>query len=178
MTTTGTGPCSTCPSTACRRSCRWCWWKVPGFSILENGEIILILNLLSKSQILSSGVHHKKSNCDSKAVSEKVKKIIKSAKTYFFPERWKKDNKIFWFKSHLKLLFYHIFYFRISVSKSRSRKKPKLKKANGGWGDVRDHQLCANFTRIHQWLWTYSGLFLDFLEKLKGVSIMWKCIQK
>jgi len=66
------------------------------------------------------GVHHKKANCNSKAVSEKVKKKIESAKTYFFPKK-------------------------ISVAKS-ALKKAKLKKANGGWGDTRDHQLCTNFT--------------------------------
>jgi len=67
------------------------------------------------------GVHHKKSNCNSSAVSEKVKKIIKSAKSAFFPQR-------------------------LLVSKSTLKKKQKIKKANGGWGDIRDHQLCKNFT--------------------------------
>eukprot|EP00092_Neocalanus_flemingeri_P008127 GFUD01008767.1.p1 GENE.GFUD01008767.1~~GFUD01008767.1.p1 ORF type:complete len:538 (+),score=109.14 GFUD01008767.1:270-1883(+) len=67
------------------------------------------------------GIHHKKSNCDSNTVIEKVKSIIKSASKYFFPKS-------------------------LSVSKSTLRKKLKLKKANGGWGDKRDHELCMNFT--------------------------------
>ena len=40
MTTTGTGPCSMCPSTAWRRRCRWCCPKGRGCSILVNGENI------------------------------------------------------------------------------------------------------------------------------------------
>jgi len=67
------------------------------------------------------GVHHKKSNCDSNAVIEKVKKIIKSAKTYLFPKK-------------------------LSVTRTNLKKKIKLKKPNGGWGDKRDHELCLNFT--------------------------------
>jgi hypothetical protein len=35
------------------------------------------------------------------------------------------------------------------VSKTVPRKKIKLKKGNGGWGDKRDHALCLNMT-----LWT------------------------
>ena len=60
------------------------YWRMVRLSWFSICWLILI--------ILSSGVHHKKSNCDSKAVSEKVKKIIKSAKTYFFPKRWTTNN--------------------------------------------------------------------------------------
>ena len=35
-----------------------------------------------------SGVHHKKSNCDSNAGLDKVKSIIESSKQHFFPERY------------------------------------------------------------------------------------------
>ena len=34
-----------------------------------------------------SGVHHKKSNCDSNYGLDKVKSIIKSAQKYLFPPR-------------------------------------------------------------------------------------------
>jgi len=67
------------------------------------------------------GVHHKKSNCDSNVIMRKVEKIIKSAKAYLFPKS-------------------------LSISKPTLKKKLKLKKANGGWGDKRDHELCMNFT--------------------------------
>jgi len=67
------------------------------------------------------GVHHKKSNCDSDTVIDKLGSILKSAKKYFFPEK-------------------------LSVISTRSKTKTKLKKANGGWGDKRDHWLCINFT--------------------------------
>ena len=42
----------------------------------------------SISALYCSGVHHKKSNCNSRTISEKVKKIIKSAKSAFFPQRY------------------------------------------------------------------------------------------
>jgi len=67
------------------------------------------------------GVHHKKSHCDSDAVIDKLQTILKTASPYFFPES-------------------------VSVSRLNTRKKIKLKKANGGWGDKRDHWLCMNFT--------------------------------
>jgi len=67
------------------------------------------------------GVHHKKSHCDSDAVIDKLQTILKTASPYFFPDS-------------------------VSVSRLNTRKKIKLKKANGGWGDKRDHWLCMNFT--------------------------------
>jgi len=67
------------------------------------------------------GVHHKKSRCDSDSVIEKLKTIIKTANRYFFPDS-------------------------LSVSRLNTKRKTKLKKANGGWGDKRDHWLCMNFT--------------------------------
>jgi len=67
------------------------------------------------------GVHHKKSDCDSSAALDKVTAIIRSALPYFFPER-------------------------LTLVKTLVRKKVKLKKGNGGWGDKRDHKLCHNMT--------------------------------
>jgi len=67
------------------------------------------------------GVHHKKSDCDSSAALDKVTAIIRSALPYFFPQR-------------------------LTLVKTLVRKKVKLKKGNGGWGDKRDHQLCHNMT--------------------------------
>jgi len=67
------------------------------------------------------GVHHKKADCDSNVVIQKVKTILKTAKNYLFPPR-------------------------LSVMRSVLKKKLKLKKGNGGWGDRRDHALCLNMT--------------------------------
>ena len=35
-----------------------------------------------------SGVHHKKSHCDSDAVIDKLQTILKTASPYFFPDRY------------------------------------------------------------------------------------------
>jgi len=67
------------------------------------------------------GVHHKKADCDSNVVIQKVKTILKTAKNYLFPPR-------------------------LSVMRTVLKKKLKLKKGNGGWGDRRDHALCMNMT--------------------------------
>jgi len=72
--------------------------------------------------LLISGVHHKKSDCDSNLVMDKVKNILKTASTYLFPAK-------------------------LSVGRVGLKKKVKLKKGNGGWGDRRDHELCRNLTR-------------------------------
>ena len=34
----------------------------------------------------------------------------------------------------------------LSVIRTNPRKKMKLKKGNGGWGDKRDHNLCLNIS--------------------------------
>jgi len=71
------------------------------------------------------GVHHKKKDCTSSAAMNKVKFIIDSAKKFFFPDS-------------------------LRVSVRVPRRKLKLKKSNGGWGDNRDHQLCLNFSAAVQ----------------------------
>ncbi|KAK3919406.1 Alpha-1,6-mannosyl-glycoprotein 2-beta-N-acetylglucosaminyltransferase [Frankliniella fusca] len=67
------------------------------------------------------GVHHKKTNCESTAVISKVQKVILAASRHLYP-------------SHLTLTV------------TNTLKKTKLRKGNGGWGDVRDHKLCLNMT--------------------------------
>nr|CAD7399341.1 unnamed protein product [Timema cristinae] len=68
------------------------------------------------------GVHHKKANCESTAVISKVQQVLKYANKHLYP-------------SYLTLTVTNI------------NKKQKLRKGNGGWGDIRDHQLCVNMTR-------------------------------
>ena len=86
-----------------------------------------------------SGVHHKKSNCDSNAGLDKVKSIIESSKQHFFPERY-----IFHEILHKEILT--LICFSLQFVRTTLRKKIKEKKPNGGWGDKRDHALCLNFT--------------------------------
>ncbi|CAB0017080.1 unnamed protein product, partial [Nesidiocoris tenuis] len=71
-----------------------------------------------------SGVHHKKANCESTAVISKVQKVLANAAKHLYP-------------SHLTITYTTI------------TKKSKVRKGNGGWGDVRDHQLCMNMTMGH-----------------------------
>lgn len=69
------------------------------------------------------GVHHKKDNCESISVISKVQKVLVNAARHLYP-------------THLTLTF------------TSGTKKQKLRKGNGGWGDLRDHQLCLNMTQV------------------------------
>ncbi|XP_069701415.1 alpha-1,6-mannosyl-glycoprotein 2-beta-N-acetylglucosaminyltransferase isoform X2 [Periplaneta americana] len=69
------------------------------------------------------GVHHKKANCESTAVISKVQQVLKYASKHLYPN-----------------------YLTLTVT--NTNKKQKLRKGNGGWGDLRDHQLCINMTRV------------------------------
>jgi len=71
------------------------------------------------------GVHHKKGNCETTAVISKVQKVLANAARHLYP-------------SHLTLTF------------TKVTKKNKLRKGNGGWGDIRDRQLCMNMTLPHR----------------------------
>ncbi|XP_065341868.1 alpha-1,6-mannosyl-glycoprotein 2-beta-N-acetylglucosaminyltransferase isoform X1 [Cloeon dipterum] len=68
------------------------------------------------------GVHHKKANCNSTAAISKVMKVLHNAKKHLFP-------------SHLTI-----------TMPAKLKKTKPLRKGNGGWGDLRDHQLCYNMT--------------------------------
>jgi len=63
------------------------------------------------------GVHHRGKNCDKYSLLKRVNATLKSASRYLFPE---------------KLTTF------ITVNR-----RIKLVKGNGGWGDPRDHLLCA-----------------------------------
>ncbi|XP_026816319.1 alpha-1,6-mannosyl-glycoprotein 2-beta-N-acetylglucosaminyltransferase isoform X1 [Rhopalosiphum maidis] len=69
------------------------------------------------------GVHHKKS-CFDMALIAKVQKLLSSVYKYLFPEK-------------LEVTYAPI-------------KKKVLRKGNGGWGDVRDHELCLRMVN-RQW---------------------------
>ena len=69
----------------------------------------------------TSGVHHKKTNCESTAVIAKVQNVLKAARDHLFPTQ-------------------------LTLTVAGTAKKTKLRKGNGGWGDTRDHRLCWNIT--------------------------------
>ncbi|KAI5740121.1 hypothetical protein M8J76_000653 [Diaphorina citri] len=86
---------------------------------LQNKLVAFVLKGPRIFHIGECGVHHK-NNCESTAVISQVQKILQKASRYFYPDH-------------------------LSVTYSAVKKKP-LKKGNGGWGDVRDHELCMNIT--------------------------------
>lgn len=79
-----------------------------------------------------SGVHHKKKNCESNQVISKVQKVLYIARRskQLFPRNLVK-----------------IGTFSVASLKKRS----KLRKGNGGWGDHRDQQLCLNMSIDTRW---------------------------
>uniref|UniRef100_A0A8D8ZUS3 Alpha-1,6-mannosyl-glycoprotein 2-beta-N-acetylglucosaminyltransferase n=1 Tax=Cacopsylla melanoneura TaxID=428564 RepID=A0A8D8ZUS3_9HEMI len=86
---------------------------------LQNKLVAFVLKGPRIFHIGECGVHHK-NNCESTAVISQVQKILQKASRYFYPDH-------------------------LSVTYSAVKKKP-LKKGNGGWGDIRDHELCMNIT--------------------------------
>jgi hypothetical protein len=70
-----------------------------------------------------SGVHHKKDNCDPASSAQAIDKGVKTHQTLLFPDR-----------------------LGVEV---RHGKRIKLKKGNGGWGDIRDRQLCLAFSTMN-----------------------------
>lgn len=71
------------------------------------------------------GFHHKKSNCNASTVINKVQKLLQDAKSHLYPYR-----------------------VTATISAGGAKHNKKLTKGNGGWGDLRDQELCTNMTRI------------------------------
>ncbi|XP_017008871.2 alpha-1,6-mannosyl-glycoprotein 2-beta-N-acetylglucosaminyltransferase isoform X1 [Drosophila takahashii] len=69
------------------------------------------------------GVHHKNKNCESNQVISKVQHVLRIARN-----------------SH------QLFPRSLTLTVPSLMKKSKLRKGNGGWGDLRDHELCLNMT--------------------------------
>jgi len=66
------------------------------------------------------GLHHKGKNCTTEARVNQISKILVDNKQLLFPKR-------------------------LSVLSRRVVMKPKPPKPNGGWGDIRDHELCFSY---------------------------------
>ncbi|CAH2987853.1 unnamed protein product [Chilo suppressalis] len=71
------------------------------------------------------GIHHKKSNCNASTVISKVQQLLKNAKPYMYPSK-----------------------VTAIVTTGGAKHNKKLTKGNGGWGDIRDQDLCSNMTKI------------------------------
>lgn len=69
-----------------------------------------------------SGTHIKKDNCDPSSIVSRIDQFQKNA--FGAHKMYPKQLKLSW----------QSLYVRTFV-------------ANGGWGDVRDHELCMSFTR-------------------------------
>lgn len=92
-------------------------------SCLQHKLVAMVMRGPRVFHIGECGVHHKKENCESISVISKVQKVLVNAGRHLYP-------------THLTLTF------------TSGTKKHKLRKGNGGWGDVRDHQLCINMTQV------------------------------
>ncbi|XP_011254972.1 alpha-1,6-mannosyl-glycoprotein 2-beta-N-acetylglucosaminyltransferase isoform X2 [Camponotus floridanus] len=87
----------------------------------ESGLITMTMRAPRVFHIGECGVHHKKNNCESTAVIAKVQNVLKAARNHLFPSQ-------------------------LTLTIAGTAKKTKLRKGNGGWGDIRDHQLCWNIS--------------------------------
>ncbi|KAL1435095.1 hypothetical protein MTO96_001638 [Rhipicephalus appendiculatus] len=68
------------------------------------------------------GVHHRSKNCSSQKMVQQARNVIGSARSYLFPKS-----------------------IQVKHGMQRNLKPPK---GNGGWGDVRDHQLCLRSSSV------------------------------
>lgn len=92
-------------------------------SCLQHKFVAMVMRSPRVFHIGECGVHHKKDNCESISVISKVQKVLVNAARHLYP-------------THLTLTF------------TSGTKKHKPRKGNGGWGDLRDHQLCLNMTQV------------------------------
>ncbi|XP_028165328.1 alpha-1,6-mannosyl-glycoprotein 2-beta-N-acetylglucosaminyltransferase-like isoform X5 [Ostrinia furnacalis] len=81
------------------------------------------------------GFHHKKSNCNASTVISKVQKLVQNAKPYMYPAR-----------------------VTATATSGGAKHNKRLTKGNGGWGDIRDQELCTNMTRVGRQMRNYFYL--------------------
>uniref|UniRef100_T1J8R2 Alpha-1,6-mannosyl-glycoprotein 2-beta-N-acetylglucosaminyltransferase n=2 Tax=Strigamia maritima TaxID=126957 RepID=T1J8R2_STRMM len=94
-------------------------------SCLQHKLIVMLVKAPRVYHIGECGVHHKKKDCASNSEINKVLRLSKAAVSHLYPTR---------------LLATH-----------STKRMGKIPKGNGGWGDIRDRQLCmwhANITDI------------------------------
>ncbi len=86
----------------------------------------MILKIKSTTIFFSSrfsGVHHKKKTCEAGLVVQKVRDILSRAEGYLYPKEL------------------------VATRAVQKKRKLKLPKGNGGWGDKRDHELCLQLSQ-------------------------------
>lgn len=86
---------------------------------------VLLMKAPRVFHIGECGVHHKKKDCNSNGELNKATRFLTTAKRHLFPKR---------------LMITH-----------STKRMSKIPKGNGGWGDIRDRQLCmwhSNITDI------------------------------
>ena len=66
-----------------------------------------------------SGVHHKGKNCDPAVKVQQIESLLQSGSANLFPQQ---------------------LYVAGNIGAPK-----RLPKQNGGWGDIRDHELCLSF---------------------------------
>ncbi|XP_066985226.1 alpha-1,6-mannosyl-glycoprotein 2-beta-N-acetylglucosaminyltransferase-like isoform X1 [Macrobrachium rosenbergii] len=99
----------------------WDWsLQHVSFSCLEQKLHTLVLRAPRVFHIGECGVHHKKKDCSSRTVLNKVHRALQNGQRTLFPRQ---------------LIVVHT-----------PPKKVKKHKGNGGWGDKRDHALCHSFS--------------------------------
>lgn len=94
----------------------WALYHI-SLTCLERKLQVLLVKAPRVFHVGECGVHHKKKDCDASKVVRKVQDLLAKAKSYLFPNE-------------------------IQVSSQPPRKKIKVPKGNGGWGDLRDRTLC------------------------------------
>ncbi|XP_040576144.1 alpha-1,6-mannosyl-glycoprotein 2-beta-N-acetylglucosaminyltransferase isoform X2 [Lepeophtheirus salmonis] len=101
----------------------WDWsLQHVSLSCLPEGIFVMLMKGPRVFHIGECGVHHKKSNCQAASVVKKVNDILSKAKKYLYPKKLK------------------------VIPGNRKSKNSKIRKGNGGWGDLRDQKLCLDLS--------------------------------
>ncbi|XP_003740359.1 alpha-1,6-mannosyl-glycoprotein 2-beta-N-acetylglucosaminyltransferase [Galendromus occidentalis] len=96
----------------------WSLYRV-SMTCLEKPLQAMVVRTTRVFHVGECGVHHKGKNCDQSRLTLAAQRTIESAGEFLFPK---------------------------SLRVQRGLERPlKAQRPNGGWGDVRDHQLCMHF---------------------------------
>ncbi|XP_033212706.1 alpha-1,6-mannosyl-glycoprotein 2-beta-N-acetylglucosaminyltransferase-like isoform X2 [Belonocnema kinseyi] len=107
-----------------QRVARNCLPPRKGSGIVPRSDSGLIAMMMLANRVFhvgECGIHQHKENCESTAVIAKVQNVLKSVQNHLYP-------------TQLTLTF------------TGTTQELILGKANGGWGDLRDQELCWNIT--------------------------------
>lgn len=124
------GLCSSYQTIAFHRSCVQSFLRYREYFMSANGKcfdlsfnFLNLLHFFKISNFICSGLHQQKENCNPNHVISNVRNCLKNMSSQFYVEKLKATNwKPIW------------------PSESRTLK------LNGGWSDIRDHNLCLSYT--------------------------------